>query len=232
MTQTILVVDDEERIQNLIAAYLTQEGYRVVKAGNGRDALFMAREEKPDLIILDIMMPELDGYAFMREHRRRRQTPIILLTAKIEEQDRVLGLELGADDYVIKPFSPRELTARVRAVLRRAGQAAPADVRLRAGAITLDPDHFLVTVSGVRVDLTRSEFDLLAALMAAPGRVFSRLELLEKVQGETAVDLPGYERTIDAHIKNLRAKLADDPRRPRYIETVYGVGYRLVRDIT
>jgi DNA-binding response OmpR family regulator len=228
MTQTILVVDDEERIQNLIAAYLTQEGFRVVKASNGRDALFVAREEKPDLIILDIMMPELDGYAFMREHRRQRPTPIILLTAKIEEQDRVLGLELGADDYVTKPFSPRELTARVRAVLRRVGQAGPEDTRLRVGEIILDPAQFLVTVNGVRVDLTRSEFDLLAVLMAAPGRVFSRSELVARVQGETAVDLPGYERTIDSHVKNLRAKLADDPRQPRFIETVYGVGYRLL----
>jgi DNA-binding response OmpR family regulator len=151
---------------------LTQEGFRVVKAGNGRDALFVAREEKPDLIILDIMMPELDGYAFMREHRRQRPTPIILLTAKIEEQDRVLGLELGADDYVTKPFSPRELTARVRAVLRRVGQAGPEDARLRVGEIVLDSSQFLVTVNGERVDLTRSEFDLLAV---AHGRAGPRL---------------------------------------------------------
>ena len=228
MAQTILIVDDEERIQNLIAAYLAQEGFRVLKAKNGRDALFMAREEKPDLIILDVMMPEMDGYTFMREHRRQRQTPIILLTAKIEENDRVLGLELGADDYVTKPFSPRELTARVRAVLRRVGQTAPDDIQLRAGEISLMPDRFLVLVKGERVDLTRSEFDLLAALLSSPGRVFSRLELLTKVQGETAVATAGYERTIDAHIKNLRAKLEDNPRQPRYIETVYGVGYRLI----
>ncbi|MCL4262345.1 MAG: response regulator transcription factor [Anaerolineae bacterium] len=223
MSKTILVVDDEERLVSLVTAYLEQGGFRVVAARNGRDALFLARQEKPDLILLDVMMPELDGYQFLRQHRQERNTPVILLTAKVEEDDRVLGLELGADDYVTKPFSPRELLARVRALLRRTGQNLPDAGMLRAGDITLDKDSFLVKVNEVRVDLTRSEFDLLAAMMAAPGRTFSRFDLLERLQGD---DFEGYERTIDVHIKNLRAKIEPDPRQPRYIETVYGVGYR------
>lgn len=223
MSKTILVVDDEERLVSLVKAYLEQGGFRVVAARNGRDALFLARQEKPDLILLDVMMPELDGYQFLRQHRQERNTPVILLTAKVEEDDRVLGLELGADDYVTKPFSPRELLARVRALLRRTGQSLPDAGMLRVGDITLDKDSFLVKVNDMRVDLTRSEFDLLAAMMAAPGRTFSRFDLLERLQGD---NVEGYERTIDVHIKNLRAKIEPDPRQPRYIETVYGVGYR------
>ncbi len=223
MSKTILVVDDEERLVSLVTAYLEQGGFRVVAARNGRDALFLARQEKPDLILLDVMMPELDGYQFLRQHRQERNTPVILLTAKVEEDDRVLGLELGADDYVTKPFSPRELLARIRALLRRTGQNLPDAGMLRARDITLDKDSYLVKVNDVRVDLTRSEFDLLAAMMAAPGRTFSRFDLLERLQGD---DFDGYERTIDVHIKNLRAKIEPDPRQPRYIETVYGVGYR------
>lgn len=223
MSKTILVVDDEERLVSLVTAYLEQGGFRVVAARNGRDALFLARQEKPDLILLDVMMPELDGYQFLRQHRQERNTPVILLTAKVEEDDRVLGLELGADDYVTKPFSPRELLARIRALLRRTGQNSPEAGILRAGGITLDKDSYLVKVNEARVDLTRSEFDLLAAMMAAPGRTFSRYDLLERLQGD---DSDGYERTIDVHIKNLRAKIEPDPRQPRYIETVYGVGYR------
>ncbi|GIK58163.1 MAG: DNA-binding response regulator [Chloroflexota bacterium] len=224
MSKTILVVDDEERLVSLVKAYLEQGGFRVVAARNGRDALFLARQEKPDLILLDVMMPELDGYQFLRQHRQERNTPVILLTAKVEEDDRVLGLELGADDYVAKPFSPRELLARVRALLRRTGQNLPDAGMLRVGDITLDKDSFLVKVNDMRVELTRSEFDLLAAMMASPGRTFSRFDLLERLQGD---NVEGYERTIDVHIKNLRAKIEPDPRQPRYIETVYGVGYRL-----
>ena len=223
MSKTILVVDDEERLTSLVKAYLTQEGFRVVTAHNGREALFLARQEKPDLIVLDLMMPEMDGHEFMRLHRKERETPIILLTARVEDSDKVLGLELGADDYVTKPFSPRELTARVRAVLRRAGQAAPEPDLLRAADVTLDRAGHTVRVGARMVDLTPSEFDLLAALMSAPGRAFSRLELLDRLQG-TAYE--GYERTIDVHIKNLRAKIEPDPSKPRYVETVYGVGYR------
>lgn len=223
MSKTILVADDEERLVSLVRAYLEQEGFQVVTAKDGRDALFVARQAKPDLIVLDLMMPEMDGYDFIRVHRSERDTPIIVLTAKVEESDRVLGLELGADDYVTKPFSPRELVARVRAVLRRTGQKAPEAELLRVADITLDRTGHVVRVGGEVVDLTPSEFDLLATLMATPGRAFSRLELLDRIQG-TAFE--GYERTVDVHVKNLRAKIEDDPRNPRYIETVYGVGYR------
>ena len=224
MTKTILVVDDEERLVSLVRAYLEQAGFRVVTAGDGRQALFVARAEKPDLIILDLMMPELDGYEFMRAHRKERETPIIMLTAKVEDEDKVLGLELGADDYVTKPFSPRELMARVRAVLRRTGQSPPPAELLRVADITLDRERHDVMVGGRVVDLTPSEFDLLAVMMAAPGRAFSRSDLLDHIQG---VVYEGYERTIDVHVKNLRKKIEADPRQPRYIETVYGVGYRL-----
>ena len=223
MSKTILVVDDEERLTSLVKAYLMQEGFRVATARNGREALFIARQEKPDLIVLDLMMPEMDGYEFMRLHRKERETPIILLTARVEDSDKVLGLELGADDYVTKPFSPRELTARVRAVLRRAGQAAPEADLLRAADIVLDRAAHLVKVGERAVDLTPSEFDLLAALMFTPGRAYSRMDLLDRLQGAA---YEGYERTIDVHIKNLRAKIEPDPSAPRYIETVYGVGYR------
>lgn len=222
-TKTILMVDDEKRLRDLVKAYLEAEGFRVVAAGDGQEALYVSRYEKPDLIILDLMMPVLDGYGFMRAHSKERDTPVIILTAKVEESDKVLGLELGADDYVTKPFSLRELTARVRAVLRRANkEAAPPDI-LRSAGVVLDRDRRLVTVTDRRVELTPSEFDLLAALMAAPGRAFSRLELLDRLQG-TAFD--GYERTIDVHVRNLRTKIEPDPSHPRYVQTVFGIGYR------
>ena len=223
MSKTILVADDEERLVSLVRAYLEQEGFNVVTARDGREALFVARQAHPDLIILDIMMPEVDGYEFMRLHRQAHNTPVIMLTARVEESDRILGLEMGADDYVTKPFSPRELAARVRAVLRRAGQEAPRADILQEGDIRLDREAHQVTVGGAPIDLTPSEFDLLSTLMATPGRAFSRLELLDRIQG-TAYE--GYERTIDVHVKNLRAKLEEDAHKPRYIETVYGVGYR------
>lgn len=228
MTKTIMVVDDEKRIVSLLRAYLEQQGFRVATAQNGREAIYVARHEKPDLIVLDIMMPEMDGYEFMRQHRKERETPIILLTAKLEEDDKVLGLELGADDYVTKPFSPRELTSRIRAVLRRTGQSLPTAGILRVNGITLDRDSHLVMLNDSVVDLTPSEFDLLAALMSSPGRTFTRLELLDLIQDTAFV---GYKRTIDVHIKNLRAKIEDDPRQPRYIETVYGVGYRFTAKV-
>lgn len=223
MAKTILIVDDEKRILSLLDAYLSQQGFQVITAANGEQALYVARHEKPDLIVLDVMMPEMDGYEFMRQHRKERETPIILLTAKVEEDEKVIGLELGADDYVTKPFSPRELTSRIRAVLRRSGQNLPRADILRMGSITLDRDSHLVTLNDEVIDLTPSEFDLLAALMSAPGRTFSRLELLDQIQDTAFV---GYERTIDVHVKNLRSKIEDSPRKPRYIETVYGVGYR------
>ena len=227
MAKTILVVDDEKRLVSVVEAYLEQEGYRVVKAYNGREALHVARDEKPDLIILDVMMPEMDGLEFMRNHRKEKGTPIILLTAKVESDDRVIGLELGADDYVTKPFRPRELLARIKAVLRRVGETKPIASTLRSGDITLDRQQHTVQVSGEYVDLTPSEFDILTALMSTPGRVFSRLELLDLIQG-TAYE--GYERTIDVHIKNLRAKIEADSRDPHYVQTVYGIGYRFARE--
>jgi len=227
MAKTILVVDDEKRLCDLVRAYLTQEGFRVVTAANGQEALFVARHEKPDLILLDLMMPEMGGYEFIRAYSRERDTPIMILTAKLDESDKVLGLELGADDYVTKPFSMRELTARVRALLRRSSKVEGETDILRAADIVLDWSGRIVTVGEKRVDLTPSEFDLLATLMSAPGRTFSRLDLLERIQGD-AYD--GYQRTIDVHVRNLRTKIEPDPSRPRYVESVYGVGYRFAAD--
>ncbi|MDP3185397.1 MAG: response regulator transcription factor [Anaerolineales bacterium] len=226
MTKTVLVVDDEMRLVSLVETYLTQSGFRVVTAFNGLEALSVARRENPDLIILDIMMPEMDGYEFMRKYRAERDTPIILLTARAEDDEKVIGLELGADDYVTKPFRPRELMARVKAMLRRVGMKEPVAKVLRAADISLDRECRTVQVGNRFVDLTPSEFKLLAALVSAPGRVFSRLDLLDIIQG---VRFEGYERTIDLHVKNLRAKIEPVPRSPRYIETVYGVGYRFTR---
>lgn len=245
MAQVILVIDDAENLRQLVKAYLTQEGYQIVTAANGRDGLFVARTEKPDLILLDLMMPEMGGYDFLKHYSREGNAPIIILTARIEESDKVLGLELGADDYVTKPFSMRELTARVRAVLRRAGKGTPQAEILRVGGVTLDRSARLVQVSPSvntavgsaaphsptetrLINLTPSEFDLLSALMASPGRVYSRMELLDVLQG-TAYE--GYERTIDVHIRNLRLKVESDPSQPRYIETVYGHGYRFAPEL-
>ncbi len=227
MSKTILVVDDEAHLRELIRAYLSQEGYRVVTAGTGREALFVARYEKPDLIILDIMMPEMDGYEFLKTYTREAETPIIVLTAKLEESDKVLGLELGADDYVTKPFGMRELSARIRAVLRRLGKTTAESDLLRHGDLTLDRGGRVLKIGKDRVDLTPSEFDILTVLMANPGRAFSRLDLLEQIQDDS---YEGYERTIDVHVRRLRTKIEPDPSQPRYIETVYGFGYRFAGD--
>ena len=221
--KTVLVVDDKASVRAMVRDYLTEEGYRVVEAENGHAALFVARQEKPDLILLDILMPEMGGYEFIRAFRKERSTPIILVTAKIEETDKVLGLELGADDYVTKPFGMRELVARMRAVLRRTGQDSAQDEVLRAADIVLDKGCRTVQVGDQPVKLTPSEFDLLAVLMLVPGRVLSRAALLEQLQGSA---IEGVERTIDVHIRNLRTKIEPDPANPRYVETVFGVGYR------
>ena len=223
MVKTILVVDDKASMRRLVQDYLTEEGFRVVTAENGRQAIFSARHEKPELILLDIMMPEMGGYEFIRTYRKESDTPIILLTAKLEETDKVLGLELGADDYVTKPFGMRELVARIRAVLRRADPARPAAEVLRVSGITLDRGTHLVTVEERPVNLTPTEFNLLAVLMSTPGRTFSRDELLSELQG---VAFEGIERTVDVHVRNLRRKIEPDPGNPRYVETVFGVGYR------
>ncbi len=223
MAKKILVVDDKKELRALLKQYLSQEGFEIVTANDGQEALFIARQEKPDLILLDLMMPEMGGYEFMRTYHREADTPTIILTAKLEENDKVLGLELGADDYVTKPFSMRELTARVRAVLRRTEKPKAEQDILRVADITLDRVGREVTVGNSHIDLTPSEFDILAILMAAPGRAFSRLELLERLQGSA---YEGYERTIDVHIRNLRSKIEPDDSQPHYVETVYGVGYR------
>jgi DNA-binding response OmpR family regulator len=226
-TKTIMVVDDEKRLVSLVESYLTQEGYRVVTAHNGREALSVAQKEKPDLIVLDVMMPEMDGYEFMRQHRAENNTPIIMLTARVDDDEKVIGLEVGADDYMTKPFRPRELVARVRALLRRAGAQEPSAKAIKAADIVLDRESRTVNVAEKLVELTPSEFDILAALMTSPGRVYSRLDLLDIIQG---IRYEGYERTIDTHIKNLRGKVEKTPRSPKYIETVYGVGYRFKRE--
>lgn len=227
MSKLILVVDDEPKLTHLVRGYLEQEGYQVVTASNGRDALFAARDHQPDLIVLDLMMPQMDGWEFLRQHRQERNTPIIMLTARVDDIDKIMGLEMGADDYLTKPFSPRELVARVRAVLRRVSSAPPESPLLRAGDLILDPTAHELIQAGEPVTLTRMEFDLLHTLMNSPGRAFSRLELLERTQG-FAYD--GYERTIDVHIKNLRKKIEPDSSNPCYILTVFGVGYRFARE--
>ena len=223
MTKSILVVDDAKNLRTMVSAYLEQEGFQVFTAANGREGLTTARSENPDLIILDLMMPEMGGYEFLREYGREGDAPVIILTARLEENDKVLGLELGADDYVTKPFSMRELMARVRAVLRRMEKSSNDSQLLQCADVSLNRDSRVVKVAGERIDLTPSEYGLLEALMSAPGRIFSRLELLERLQGNV---YEGYERTIDVHIRNLRNKIEPDSRKPRYIETVYGAGYR------
>jgi two-component system alkaline phosphatase synthesis response regulator PhoP len=222
----VLVVDDEPPIVEIVRDYLTDAGYRVSTARSGHEALDQVRSIRPDLIVLDLGLPGLDGLDVTRTIRRTSTVPIIILTARSDEADRVVGLELGADDYLVKPFSPRELLARVRAVLRRSGRAAdPGDERpMTAGELTVDPARRRVTVGGREVDLTATEFDLLARMAAAPGRVFTRGQLLETIHG-VAVD--AGERAIDAHVKNIRRKIEPDPHRPRMLVTVHGVGYRL-----
>jgi len=219
----ILVVEDEQQIVRVVRAYLERAGHLVVATGDGQMALHQFRHERPDLIVLDLMLPGMDGLDVCRTIRRESDVPIIMLTARVEEIDRLIGLELGADDYVTKPFSPRELVARVRAVLRRTQRGERPTPLITAGDVAIDPDRRRVTVRGLEVDLTATEFDTLVALASAPGRVFSRMELLDRVQGESYV---GYERTIDTHIKNLRRKIEVDPHHPQLIETLYGVGYR------
>ncbi len=224
MVHKILVVDDELEIVRVVRSYLERAGYQVVTATNGREALFVARHERPALVVLDLQMPEMDGLEFTRRLRAEQpDVAIIMLTARVEEMDRVLGLELGADDYVTKPFSPRELVARVRAVLRRLERPVSGPEILEMGDLRLDQERHEVLKTGQPVDLTPTEFKLLATLMESPGRVFTRAELLEAVQG---VAFEAYERTIDVHIKNLRRKIEDNPGHPHYIETVRGVGYR------
>ena len=221
--KTILVVDDEPKIVQLARDYLEHAGFGVVTATDGEAALRIARTERPDLIVLDLGLPSMDGLDVTRSLRRDSNVPIVMLTARDDEADKVVGLELGADDYVTKPFSPRELVARIRAVLRRGEHVAPADDVIRVGDVTLDLPRMRASVADRLVELTPTEFQLLAALARQPGRIFTRSQLLDAVHG---VAFESYERAIDAHVKNIRRKLEPDHRRPRYLLTVYGVGYR------
>jgi two-component system, OmpR family, alkaline phosphatase synthesis response regulator PhoP len=223
----ILVVDDEPRIAEICRDYLERAGFKVLLAGNGADALTLARTKQPDLVVLDLGLPKIDGLDVTRALRKRSNVPIIMLTARVEESDKLIGLELGADDYLTKPFSPKELVARVRAVFRRTDiRPGQSDV-IRAADVTLDMPRLQAKVGNRGVDLTATEFELLAMMMRQPGRVFTRGQLLDAVRGE---DMESLDRVIDVHIKNLRRKLEPDPRNPRYVLTVYGVGYKFVDD--
>jgi DNA-binding response OmpR family regulator len=227
MTDTILVVDDKANVRMLLQEHLTEQGYRVLSADNGRNALYTARHQKPNLILLDIMMPEMDGYQFLAQYRRESNVPVIIITAKDEETDAVLGLELGADDYIIKPFRMRELMARIRAVMRRIDQDIPIQKMLRSGDLTLDKHTHTVTRAGNLVHLTPIEFDLLEIVMSSPGQVFTRESLMERLSDS---GFAGYERTINVHVRNLRAKIEIDPANPEFIETIFGVGYRFHKE--
>ncbi|HEB66208.1 MAG TPA: response regulator transcription factor [Chloroflexi bacterium] len=222
----ILLIEDEPELVRVLRAYLEKSGFQVESAYRGDTGLSLWQHKRPDLVILDLNLPGMDGLDVAREIRRQGNTPIIMLTARVEESDQLIGLELGADDYITKPFSPRIVVARVRALLRRAqGGSTPARI-LRAADLEIDLDAHTVTRGGQEIPLTPTEFDLLVTLAEQPGRAFKRLQLLEALQGAAYA---GYERTVDAHIKNLRAKLEPDPKHPRYIETVFGVGYRFAK---
>jgi len=219
----ILIVDDEPKILRLVHDYLETAGFTVDSARTGHEALTRARTDAPDLVVLDLGLPGIDGLDVTRSLQRAGNVPIIMLTARDDETDKLIGLELGADDYMTKPFSPRELVARVRAVLRRHAASGEAEV-LRAGEVTLDVPRMRVTRSGREIDLTATEFQLLVAMAREPGRVFTRSQLLDAIHG---VAFESYERAIHAHVKNIRRKLESDPHSPRHLLTVYGVGYRL-----
>jgi len=223
MTNTILVVDDQSSVRQLLQDYLTEQGFRVVTAVDGQEAIYSTRHDPPDLILLDIMMPKMDGYQFLRLYRKERQTPIIIITAREEETDAVLGLDLGADDYVVKPFRMRELLARIQAALRRSEKTQVSFELLRAGEIVLDERNHAVTVRSAAVAVTPIEFDLLATLMRSPGRVFSRGDLVDLLADS---GFAGLASTLNVHIRNLRLKIETDPANPDYIKTVFGIGYQ------
>lgn len=219
----VLVVEDEVNIARLVRDYLHQAGYDVLEASDGPSALHLARAEKPDMIVLDLGLPGMDGYDVTRELRSRSSVPIIMLTARSDESDRIVGLELGADDYIVKPFSPKELVARIRAVLRRADATLGGGEVVRAGSLTIDIPKMRVSIDGSDVELTSSEFDILLTLARQPGRIYTRAQLLDTVHG---VSFESYERSVDAHIKNIRRKIEPDPKHPSLVLTVYGVGYK------
>ena len=221
---TVLIIEDEIELSNVLKAYLERAGYGVLMASRGDEGLSLWQSEQPDMVLLDLNLPGMDGIDIIHKIRQRNDTPVIMVTARVEEVDRLLGLELGADDYITKPFSPREVVARVKAVLRRVEKSLDTpEAVIRIANLTIDMDAHIAKQSDQELDLTPTEFSILATLAAQPGRAFSRLQLLEASQG---VAYEGYERSIDAHIKNLRAKLGDDSKDPQYIETVFGIGYR------
>lgn len=224
MNELILVVDDEILIVKLARDYLEKAGFRVLAAADGATALAMARREHPDLVVLDLMLPAMDGLDVTRSLRRESEVPIIMLTARVEETDRLIGLELGADDYISKPFSPRELVARVRTVLRRSRGSIQQSGLLRLGDLEINQEARTVTRSGISVELSRIEFNLLEILAQRPGQTFTRAQLLDRLHG---IAFEGYDRSIDAHIKNLRRKLEPNPTEPHYVLTVFGVGYKM-----
>ncbi len=223
VVKRVLVIEDELRISRLVTDYLEAAGYEVAQAADGAAGLALARAGKPDLIVLDLGLPGLDGLDVIREVRSMSSVPVIILTARGDESDRIVGLELGADDYVTKPFSPKELVARVRALLRRVDAVVAGGEMVRIGALTIDIPKRRVTVGEQQIELTATEFDLLLAMARQPGRIFTRAQLLDLVHG---VSFESYERSVDAHVKNIRRKIEDNPRRPERLLTVYGVGYK------
>jgi two-component system alkaline phosphatase synthesis response regulator PhoP len=228
MNEMILVVDDEPKIVKQARDYLERSGFCVISAADGKMAMAQARQERPDLIVLDLNLPGMDGLDVCRALRRESDVPIIMLTARVDETDRLIGLELGADDYITKPFSPRELVARVRAVLRRVQGGVHQPGLVRAGDLEIDLQGHRVSRGGEPIDLTRTEFELLATLAQHPGQAFTRAQLLDRLHG---VAYDGYDRSIDAHIKNLRRKLEPDASDPYYVLTVYGVGYKFADEV-
>jgi DNA-binding response OmpR family regulator len=220
---TILVVDDQASVRQLLQEYLTEQGFRVITASDGQSAIYTARHTPPDLVMLDIMMPKMDGYQFLRLYRQERQTPVMIITARDEETDAVLGLDMGADDYVVKPFRMRELVARIRALLRRSEGGEPRAELLRVDDIVLDKASHTVSIKELPVNLTPIEFELLAVLMRSPGQVFTRQQLVEHL---LEIGFTGLDRTVNVHVRNLRTKIEADASQPRYIETVFGIGYR------
>jgi DNA-binding response OmpR family regulator len=227
MAATVLLVEDERKLRELVRSYLERAGFTVLSAGSGAEAITLATSAAPDLVILDLGLPDVSGETVAREIRAAGTIPILMLTAKAAEEDRIAGLELGADDYVTKPFSPRELVLRVQAILRRGSPAAKSGMTsYGAGTMVIDEPKHLVTVRGRRAELTPTEWGILVALATVPGRVYSRFELINRVRG---YEFEGYERTVDSHVKNLRRKVEEDPASPQIVQTVLGGGYRLGR---
>jgi len=224
---TVLIVDDDSKLTQLVQTYFLKEGFYTYIGHDGYQALQLVRDKRPDIVILDLMLPGINGWDVCRQIRKETDVPILMLTARDEETDRLIGLEMGADDYVTKPFSPREVVARAKAILRRTQKSSSKETQLKVGNLTIDRERHMVIMGTELLDLTPTEFKIIELLAANRGRVFSRLHIVEQVQGYT---FDGYERTIDAHIKNLRRKLADNSRSPQLIQTVYGVGYKIAGD--